>query len=255
MSNQVLTPAALSMPQIVIPAVVSPLGPRLTRLPDELILEIFRQLVTSLFPPKSRFNTVITVKDFAILNRHYAINRIRNVSTGFANLFTQAFYENFNFEFKHSQIYNPFTHYLTAVPAPIPAQHFRHHLRSMHIEIVCQNYYFNALEPGESPKGRKINKITSSDELLAHCPAARQLYSLTNPLTGFSNLAVLDLYIRSDFSSRHPVDDDFLDAFDEANIVVTAGRVKLVVTNSDGDVKPEHLEIKRRIRVRGVGEW
>lgn len=242
------------MPQIVIPAVVSPLGPQLTRLPDELILEIFRQLVTSLFPPKSRFNTVITGKNFAILNRHYAINRIRNVSTGFANVFTQAFYENFNFEFKHSQVYNSFTDYLTAVPAPLPAQHFRHHLRSMHIEILCQNSYYNVLEPGESLKGRKINKITSSEELLAHCPAARQLHSLTNPLTGFSNLAVLDLYIRCDFSPL-PVDDDFLDALDEANIVVTAGRVEIFVTDREGDVKPEYEEIKRRIRVRGVGEW
>ncbi|KZM23602.1 uncharacterized protein EKO05_0003408 [Ascochyta rabiei] len=242
------------MPQLVISAAVSPFGPQISRLPDELIFQIFKQVAVSMFPPKSRFNTVITPKNFAILNQHYAINRIRNVSTGFAVFFMQAFYENYTFSFKHCQLYNYWSLYLTSLPAPLPRRHFRHHLRSMHIEIVMENYFFTAQEifvlPTTTSHYRTRCKITSAEQLLKHSPAARQLHGLTDSWIGFSNLTVLNLHIRSDFR-YYPIDDEFLAALEDANLVVTAGKVELVVTDDDGNIKPEHLEVKKRIVVEG----
>ncbi|KAJ4359197.1 hypothetical protein N0V95_002363 [Ascochyta clinopodiicola] len=246
------TPLSASMPQLVIPATVSPFGPLISRLPDELILQIFKQVAVSMFPPKSRFNTVITPKTFAILNRYYAINRIRNVSTGFAVFFMQAFYENYTFSFKHCQLYNYWSNFLTSLPAPLPRRHFRHHLRSMHIEIVLENYYFTAQKvfvlPQTSSQYRTQCKITSGDQLLNYCPAARHLHGLTDPWIGFSNLAALTLHVRADF--RYPIDDEFLSALEEANLVVTAGKVELIVSDDIDIVRPEHLEVKKRIVIK-----
>ncbi|KAF9691053.1 hypothetical protein EKO04_011071 [Ascochyta lentis] len=249
------TPTSASMPQLVIPAAVSPFGPQLSRLPDELILQIFKQVAVSMFPVNSRFKTVIDPKIFAILNRHYAINRIRNVSTGFSIFFMQAFYENYTFSFKHCQLYNYWSVYLTSLPAPLPRLHFRHHLRSMRIEIVLENYFFAAQEifvlRTTTSFYRTRCKITTAAQLLMHCPAARQLHGLTDPWIGFSNLALLELHIRADFQ-YYPIDDEFLGALEDANLVVTAGKVKLTVTDGYGNIKPEHLEVKKRIVVDGA---
>jgi hypothetical protein len=253
MNGQLVTPLSASTPVLVIPSSVSPLGPQLSRLPDELLLKIFEVVATSMFPANSRFNTVIDPKTFNILNRHYSINRIRNVSRDFTLFFMQAFYENFAFSFKHSCLYNLMSDYLTSFPAPLPRHHLRHHFRSIRIEIVLENYYFTPQSDFTVPRtcrtGRNSRKITSGDEILAFCPAARQLHSLTNPWTGFSNLALLDLHIRTDFC-LFPVDDNFLRALEEANFVVTAGKVLLTVTDKAGDIKPEHLEVKKRIVVK-----
>ena len=56
------------------------LGPQLSRLPDELVLQIFEILAISMFPPRSRFHTVINPVDLVILNRHYAISLSQSTS-------------------------------------------------------------------------------------------------------------------------------------------------------------------------------
>ena len=240
------------MPLIAIPSTVSTLGPQLSRLPDELLHQIFKILATTMFPSTSRFNAVINPKLFNILNRHYAINRIRDVSTDFASFFMEAFYENFSFSFKHVSIYNLMSDYLTSFPAPLPHPHLRHHLRSVSIEIVLENYYFTPQTdftvPRTSSVGRQSRRITSADQMLAFCPAARQLLRLTDPNFGFGNLAKLDLHIRTDFRF-FPVDDEFLHALDEINFVVKAGRVLLAVTDDADFVRFEHEEVKKRIVV------
>lgn len=237
-------------PLLVIPAAVAPFGPQFSRLPDELIAQIFKLVATSMFPASSRFNEIIEPKMFAILNRHYAFRRIRSVSATWATFFMQAFYENFTFRFQHVQPYNLWSPYLTSIPAPLPRPNLRHHLRSLRIEIVLENYYFTAQDtslPLTTP--RSLRKITTPSQLLVFCPAARQLHSLTNPWTGFSSLARLELCVRTDF--RHfPLDDEFLRVLDELEFVVRAGRVLLSVTDEHGKVKPEHEEVRRRIVVK-----
>jgi hypothetical protein len=75
MNKQPIIPTSAMIPMTVIPTAVTELGPRLSQLPDELLLQIFKLLATSMFPSTSRFHTVINPKNFAILNRHYASNR------------------------------------------------------------------------------------------------------------------------------------------------------------------------------------
>ena len=250
MSAQPTTPTSTSMLHIIVPTFVPLFGPQFSRLPDELILEIFKQIATTMFPPGSRFNEIITPTTFAILNRHYAINRIRGVSRGFATFFMQAFYENFTFSFKHRQIYNFWSQYLTSLPAPLPAHPIRQHLRSLRIEIVLENYFFSAQEifvlPASSALHRTRRKITTARQLLVFCPAARQLHDLCDPILGFGNLTFLGLHIRTDFR-HYAVDDEFLRAIESANFVITASKVELVVTDNAGFVTAEQEEVKKRI--------
>ncbi|KAF2628137.1 hypothetical protein BU25DRAFT_490774 [Macroventuria anomochaeta] len=252
MSTQPVTPTSASMPHIAILASVSTLGPQLSRLPDELLLQIFKIVATTMFPETSRFNTVISPHIFNILNRHYAVNRIRNVSVDFASFFMEAFYGNFNFSFKHNAPYNLASDYLTSFPAPLPHPYLRHHLRSMRIEIVLENYYFTSQTDFTVPRtswiGRQSRKVTTVDQMMAFCPSAQLLLRLTNPNYGFCNLRFLDLHIRTDFR-LFPVDDAFLRVLEEINFVVTAGKVLLAVTDDADFVRKEHQEVKKRIVV------
>jgi hypothetical protein len=50
------------MSLLVIPPTVTHLGPQLSRVPDEILLLIFKILATSMLPPTSRFHTVITLQ-------------------------------------------------------------------------------------------------------------------------------------------------------------------------------------------------
>ena len=243
----------IPIPQIVImPTTVLGLGPQLSRLPDELLLQIFKIVASTMFPASSRFNDVIGPHMFNILNHHYAINRIRNVSTDFAAFFMEAFYANFNFSFKHSSVFNLESDYLTSFPASVPHRHLRHHLRSMRIEIAMENYYFTPQTDFTVPRtswiGRQSRKITTADQMIAFCPSARFLLHLTNPDYGFCNLRLLDLHIRTDFR-LFPVDDAFLRVLEQINFVVTAGKVLLAVTDNADFVRKEHLEVKKRIVV------
>lgn len=240
------------MPLIVIPATVTDLGPQLSRLPDELLLQIFRFLATSMFPPTSRFHTAINTQLFGILNRHYAINRIRNVSPLFASFFMEAFYENFTFCFRNKAILNLETDYLTSIPAPVPAQQFRHHLRSMRIEIVLETYYFTPQIIHDLARtnkhGRSLRKIVTKRQMMAFCPSARFLELLTKEDYGFCNLRFLHLHIRLD-DNHHKADEQFLRVLEEVNFVIKASMVELVVSDIVGKIVETHQEVKKRINV------
>lgn len=123
----------------------------------------------------------------------------------------------------------------------------------MRIEIVLENYFFSAQEifvlPTSSSLYRTRRKITTAEQLLMFCPAARQLHGLCNPILGFGSLAFLDVHIRTDFR-HYDVDDEFLRAVENANFVITAGDVELVVTDNAGFVRAEHEEVKKRIVVK-----
>ncbi|KAJ4374523.1 hypothetical protein N0V86_007392 [Didymella sp. IMI 355093] len=253
MNTQSITPTSATMPMTVIPTAVTHLGPRLSRLPDELLLRIFKILATSMFPSTSRFHAVINPGDFVILNRHYAINRIRNVSPTFASFFMEAFYENFTFSFKNKPIFNLDTDYLTSFPAPVPAHHFRQHLRSMRLEIPLETYYFTSLilldQPRTTHFGRSLRRIITKQQLLTFCPSARFLQLLTAQNYGFCNLRFLHLHIRVD-DSYMKVDERYLRVLEEVRFVVKASRVELVVTDGLGDVEEKHVEVRKRIVVQ-----
>ncbi|KAF3038357.1 hypothetical protein E8E12_008067 [Didymella heteroderae] len=252
MNTQPVTPTSASMPLLVIPAAVTHLGSQLSRLPDELLLQIFKILATSMFPPTSRFHTVINPGDFVILNRHYAINRIRNVSPTFKDFFMEAFYENFTFAFRNKPILNFDTDYLTSFPPTVPALHFRHHLRSMRIGLPLETYYFTAPilhnQPRTTHFGRSLRKIVTKQQFLTFCPCARFLQLLTRDGHGFCNLRFLHLHIRVD-DSYMEVDERYLRVLEEVRFVVKASRVELVVTNRLDDVKACHMEVAKRIVV------
>lgn len=200
-----------------------------------------------MFPKESRLNKLITPQIFNILNHHYAVNRVRNVSSAFAAFFTEAFYENYHFAFKHSSIFNLESEYLTSFPAPLPRPHLRHHLRSLRIEVALENYYFtrqtNFSVPRTSHNGRQSRRITTVNEMRAFCPSARFLLHLTDPKVGFCSLRFLDLHIRTDF--LFPVDDDFLRVLHEANFLFEAGAVKLTVTDNADFVFAQQEMVKQ----------
>lgn len=252
MSTQPVTPTSATIPLIVIPATVTTLGPQLSRLPDELLHQIFEILATTMFPPTSGFNSVINPQTFTILNHHYAIKRIRNVSSTFAAFFMEAFYENFTFAFKNNSVFNLETDYLTSFPAPVPVPHLRHHLRSMRIEIALENYYFTPQTlfslARTSLFGRSSRKIVTVKQMMAFCPSARFLLHLTNDDYGFCNLRFLYLHIRLD-NRLFPVDTDYLCVLEQMNFVVKASKVEVVVTDNAGFVTEEHEEVQKRIVV------
>ncbi|KAF3044185.1 hypothetical protein E8E11_005043 [Didymella keratinophila] len=222
------------MPLLVIPATVTHLGPQLSRLPDEILLQVFKILATSLFPPKSRFHMVINPVDFVILNRHVAMNRIRNVSPTFKDFFMEAFYNNFTFAFKNKPILNFDTNYLTSFPAPVPALRYRHHLRSMRLEIPLETSYFTGQVLLDQPRtthfGRSLRKIVTKQQMLTFCPSARFLQLLTRDGYGFCSLRFLHLHIVVD-DSYIEVDERFLRVLEDVRFVVKASKVELVVTD------------------------
>lgn len=76
------------------------------------------------------------------LNRLGTINRILNVSSTFKDSFMEAFYNDYTFAFKNRLLLNFDTYYLASFPAPVPALQYRHHLRSMRLEIPLETHYF-----------------------------------------------------------------------------------------------------------------
>lgn len=241
------------MPLLVIPAAITYLGPQLSRLPDELLLQIFKILAASMFPAVSRFHTAISSRDFVILNHHYAIQRIRNVSPTFKNFFMEAFYNSFTFAFKNRAVLNFETDFLTSLPAPVPALQFRHHLRSIRLDIPLETYYFTARilldQPPTTHFGRSLRKIVTKKQLLTFCPSARFLQLLTAQNYGFCCLRFLHLHIRVD-DSYMEVDEHFLRVLEDVRFVVKASKVELVVTDRLEMKKEWCQEVAKRFVVQ-----
>jgi hypothetical protein len=247
-----VTPISASKPLLIVPMFVPAFGPQLSRLPDELLAEIFMIIVTTMFPSTSRFHTSINPKNFDILNRHYAIERLRKVSKAFYAFFTQAFYENFTFSFIKKPLIDLHFESLDPIPTPLPRPDLRHHLRSIHIQVVLENYFFtpDTKSPACDKVARRISReITSATELFTFCPAAHRLRYLTNAdMGGFGGLRFLYLAIRTDFQ-YFPISEEFLRALEEANFVLRARKVVLEVTGNMGAVGADQEEVRKRIVV------
>ena len=252
----------LAVVQATVTMINPDLGPFLSRLPDELLIYIFTLVATTLFPPNSRLlNPEIGINPdiFAILNRHYALKRIRTVSKTFCAFFMQAFYENLRFVCKATirtcllsgkEVYRP---------PMLPPSQMRHFLRTACIEITLQNNYHTDYEPHPNVPGKMIHRrhrIESVEEMMAFCPAARVLSRLTHPEGGFCNLSHLELVIRVDITAT-PLDDKFLTLLEEANFVVKAKKVTLSVTETVKAPTSEPLdlypEVQEKITVVETG--
>ena len=207
------------------------LGPFLSRLPDELLIYIFTIVATTLFPPTSRLlNPEIGVNPdtFAILNRHSALKRIRNVSKTFCAFFMQAFYENLYMVCSTARM--PLVRN-TRAPLTPPVQ-MRHFLRTLRVEIILHSSYC-VFEPFPGVPGREMRRdreFESAEHLMQICPAARALANLTDSVSGFCNLSHLDLFVGVNCQMR-PLDDAFIRVLEEANFTVKAKKVTLTVIN------------------------
>ncbi|OSS54506.1 hypothetical protein B5807_01268 [Epicoccum nigrum] len=220
------------------------LGPYLSRLPEELLIYIFNIIATTLFPPTSRLLSAhgFNPDTYAILNRHYAFKRIRTVSKTFCALFMQAFYENLHFVCHKPRKPSPESPETYRVPL-MPPTSMRRFLRTLRIEFVLNRFYEANFKPYPDVPGkagemmRLRHRIDRVKQLMAACPAMRALSRLTHPVSGFCNLAHLDLAVRIDLTSytksRHALtlDDAFLTALKETKIVVKAKKVTLTVTD------------------------
>ncbi len=228
-----------SMPLLAIPDRVLELGPQLSRLPNELLFIIFKILATIMW----RSGVVIDPTRLLIMFCRPSFKQIRAVSPSFHSLFMQAILESFKIRFKPKINSVPKrSAYLTMIPPRLPPQNLWHHLRSMHIQLVLENYYWT---PGRI---MEVVQITTAAELKRFCPSARLLLRLTHPVDGFGSLAFLHLHLQTAFLQGE-LTDAFLQALDVARITVTAGRVELVVTDDQGDVGRREEEVKSRIIV------
>ncbi|KAJ8116970.1 hypothetical protein OPT61_g1732 [Boeremia exigua] len=248
MTSQSESSTSAPMPHtVVIPASVPALG-QLSRLPDELILMIFKTLVLSLFPAGSKLYECINQRTFNVLNRLIRITNIRKVSIAFAGFLTKALFENFHVSFKLPIKYHLIHDHKTFIPNPIPPLHLRHHVRSMHIEVVLQNYYFrpdlnpDVLDYDASERERR--RINTAEEMIKFCPSALFLLRLTDPDHGFGRLRFLHLHFHTRFRF-FPVDDAYYRVLEDVNFVLTARKVKLTVKEG-----LESSEVMKRIVVR-----
>ena len=240
----------LAVVQATVTMINPDLGPFLSRLPDELLIYIFTLVATTLFPPNSRLlNPEIGINPdiFAILNRHYALKRIRTVSKTFCAFFMQAFYENLHFVCKATIRMYVLSGKEVSPPPILPPSQMRHFLRTAYIEIILQNNYQDEM--------RRRRRIESVEEMMAFCPAARVLSRLTHPVGGFCNLSHLELVIRVDIRGI-PLDDKFLSLLEEANFMVKARKVTLSVTETviaKGEPLGLFPEVQEKITVVETG--
>jgi hypothetical protein len=247
----------LAVAQAAVTMINPELGPFLSRLPDELLIYIFSIVATTLFPPNSRLlNPEIGINPdtFAILNRHYAIKRIRNVSKTFCAFYMQAFYENLHFVCKKPKTSSYWLSEMqTTRPPMLPPSQMRHFLRTARIEITLDTSYQGDYEPYPGNPDRRMrrrHKYQNLEQLMALCPSARVLARLTHPASGFCNLSHLELAVHVDLTG-HPLDDEFLSVLEEANFVVKAKKVTLSVT--DSWLGKEAAMVKERITVVETG--
>jgi hypothetical protein len=247
----------LAVAQATVTMINPELGPSLSRLPDELLIYIFSIVATTLFPPNSRLlNPEIGIDPdtFAIINRHSALKRIRNVSKTFCAFFMQAFYENLHFICKKPKISSYWMTAVQTIRAPmLPPSQMRHFLRTARIEITLDTSYQGDYEPYPGNPDRRMrrrHKYQNLEQLMALCPSARVLARLTHPASGFCNLSHLELAVHVDLTG-HPLDDEFLSVLEEANFVVKAKKVTLSVT--DSWLGKEAAMVKERITVVETG--
>lgn len=213
----------------VIPATVLATGPQFTIFPNEILVEILKNVV--MIAPDAKLGTIIDHNYFGFLNAMGKLPRLRRVSRLFSTLVTIAFYEINLFKFV------PLEATQHSIPAILPPISVRKYLRQIQINIILQDHFLTANPDGylkPTPALRYINNpIVTANQLFEHCAGARQLRDLTNALTGFGGLEVLNLNIVANFSGGGDVQRS-LAVIKAADFKVTAGKVNVVVTTSWG---------------------
>ncbi|KAF2125794.1 hypothetical protein P153DRAFT_298850 [Dothidotthia symphoricarpi CBS 119687] len=207
------------------PVTIPALGPQFNRLPNELLLEIFKHAV--MLPSACELGDVIDEKTFKILLNVGPFARLRRVCKTFSALAIQVFYECNKFMFTQKDIADNITKWQTSLPAQVPWSGVRHFLRRMTIHITLEDF-FMTLSPEQAalpPSARQftLEPLTNVQQLLEYCPGAVQLHGLTNALTGFSSLHNLDLHISTDVRTNNV--GRFLRVLEDAGIKVRARKV------------------------------
>lgn len=213
------------MSQAIVPSTVLPLGPQFQRLPNELLLEIFKFAVK--LPPAFKIGSVINKKIFEILVNFGPFARIRKVCKAFSALAIQSFYETNEFSFKPLSPVFHFNAVSNCLSAQVPWAGARHFLRRINITIYMEDSYkiLTPTEAAKPPHARRYHNqpITSVEELITHCPGTVQLLNLTNAISGFSSLHHLNLRIRT-IVRVHNI-GRWLDVLKELGIVLRAREV------------------------------
>ena len=226
-----------NMSHVIIPAVVSASGPQFQQFPTEVLLEIFKYMVT--YSPGSKAGKVVDNKLFSILNSYGVLHKLRKVSKFFAAFATQVFYETNDFMFAPAlERWDP------TMPAALPPVLFRGYLRRIHIYIVLTDYFFTPHPEGYIAANWEHsgvrNQIATVEELYTHCHGARQLRTLTDNTTGFGSLVELDLHIYANFCCNV---ETALAVTAAARFSVKAGKVQLTIEGASKDWHPELVKL------------
>ncbi|KAF1842980.1 uncharacterized protein K460DRAFT_367899 [Cucurbitaria berberidis CBS 394.84] len=245
-------PTENTMSHVIIPAAVEPSGPQFQRFPNELLLEIIKYSVA--LSPDSKLGNVVDKKYFYFLNSLGPFFKLRKVSKLFASLATRAFYEVNYFKFVSINAKPGQKALDTTIPMLLPPIHVRGYLRRIHLAICLADFFTTTNRGDEVPQAQRWcaqHRITTIQDLFAHCYGARHLRALSDHTLASGRLSEVNLHILTDFR--------FLDAanfkatmalFTEALFVVTAGKVQITVTNEWGLSEAWHTELVKTIGVK-----
>ena len=235
------------MSNAIIPATVAASGPQFTKLPNELLIEIFKYAV--MLDPDFGFDNAIDKDLFDRLSRRSSYAYLRLVSGKFTTLVMVAFYESNVFRFHRAQgwwIPGSPPRLSTTIPAALPPVLFRKHLRRVQICICIEDHYWTNQQGKHvgpvNKDGLFCCRITTVDELLTHSPSARQLFELTNDTTGCPGIKELDLHIMTKFEFINDVQTT-LKLLAATGFSIKARRLNLKVTNMLHMTSGWHLEL------------
>ncbi|KAJ4361961.1 hypothetical protein N0V83_010902 [Neocucurbitaria cava] len=234
-------PVTDNMPYVVIPAEVPATGPQFQSLPDELLLEIFKHLLAS--------NNVIDAQHYSCL-KLVRLAKLRKVSKFFSSVTDEVFYKLNFFKFFPPGIgKDGVVHPDCRLPAVLPHPRVRQHLRRIQMAIVLTDHYWVDHPGGDkdkfgNPKQVQI-PIATADQLIEHCPGARQLHTLTDDTEGFCNLRELELRVYVNEGCRHA--ESVLDVAAAAGFSVKAGKLRVSVLNLEAQPIKGHPELVKHI--------
>lgn len=205
------------MSSAIIPATVPADGPQFQRFPNEVLIQILKHLLV--FSASHDGKT----QRFIVLNGRFS--KMLRVSKGFAGIAREAFYGNNFFKFDR---YIVDESRLNQWLAKIPPVSLRKFLRRIQITVMLSDRYFT-VAPGNNNTTTTTpsyisQRIVGVNQLLLLCHGAGQLHNLTQAVTGFDRLEVLDILIRENF--RYDIDTS-LALYQAAGFLVRAGKVSI----------------------------
>ncbi|KAF2824809.1 hypothetical protein CC86DRAFT_47247 [Ophiobolus disseminans] len=208
----------------IIQATVPAQGPMFQRLPNEILLYIFK-IAMAVGSDQDQVD-VIKKGDFKIM-LPFTIIKTASVSEHFKDLAFQAFYEANKFAFFNVGISGK-TLWSTSMPPAMPPLAMRQFLRRIQIDFGLEDWYTPAQAGGVnaplSRTPRAHTPITNVTEWMRNVPAARSLAALTNATTGFSSLGSLELHLELNLRGCQVA---FLAMFRAAAFAVRAGSVSV----------------------------